>query len=488
MKLPIRVKLFIGMSCLVLLYSGLSLLLNSQYLGTYYLNQKKSLLIETSQFINDNYTGDPADLDDSLEYMETTYGVIIHIIGSDGSFRYNSIQRLLTGNPFNGAPPQRRHSPFVLRAQEQIDAAIKMETLQDPVLRRDYITVERKLPNEDILTLRIPLAAITDSVTIVNHFTILSSIIVILLGSIWTVYYSRRFTRPILELSDIAQAMAHLDFSKRAQHTGGDEIGALGKSLNYLSKQLESAIDELNIKNRQLQADIKRERELDQMRKEFVSNVSHELKTPLALILGYAEGLRENVNADEENKNFYCEVIIDEACKMDKLVKDLLNLAQLEFSGLQLQKSRFNLADLLAQVLRKYQSIFNEQGIRLMTGYEPVLAVCADETKIEQVLVNFINNALQHVNEQKLISLQVQSLADKFRVFVVNSGGQIPAASLEKIWTSFYKADPARAREDGGVGLGLAIVRAIQERHGNLFGTENTEEGVSFWFDIDRAG
>lgn len=225
----------------------------------------------------------------------------------------------------------------------------------------------------------------------------------------------------------------------------------------------------------------------DQMRKEFVYSVSHELKTPLALIQGYAEGLKVNVNEDEDSKNFYCEVIMDEASKMNKLVKELLDLSQMETGYFKLGKRDFKLSDLLERLLSKYQPIFTEKNVLPRVKKQADLLVHADAVRTEQILVNYINNALDHLDASRMLIIKCEKKGEKARGSVFNSGKAIPDESLDKVFNSFYKVDRARTRAYGGTGLGLSIVKAIQELDQNAYGVENRDHGVEFWFEIDLA-
>jgi signal transduction histidine kinase len=239
--------------------------------------------------------------------------------------------------------------------------------------------------------------------------------------------------------------------------------------------------------NRKLLEDIERERRIDEMRREFISNVSHELKTPISLIQGYAEGLKENVNEDEENKNFYCEVIADEAGKMGKLVGELLDLSQIEAGTFKLDKINFEISRLAAKVMEKYKPIFLEKKIDCALEEEPGLIVFADRFRTEQIIVNYLNNAINHVDQKKLINISIKSFQNKARVSVYNSGRPISPELSDKIWESFYKVDKARTRAYGGTGLGLSIVKAIQEMDNNRYGVLNRDGGVEFWFELDMA-
>ncbi|EGO62702.1 ATP-binding protein [Acetonema longum] len=497
MKLSIKTKLYLGMSGLVLLYVGLIWMLTTQYLEDYYLSKKKDLLRQSSQAIAELYTGDPGTIAFTLQRLESDRSVSIRITDIAGITKYSSVYRVINGKPFfpettalpNEASRSRASSQY-LKVNQEVSDQFTLEIQKDTILNREFLVLERRLKNSDLLTLRIHLSTIRESVAIVNQFMGFTAIPVILLGCIWTIIVARRFTNPIIQLKDIAHSMANLDFRQKCRHHSNDEVSDLADSINYLSDQLDLAIRELHLKNQRLTEDIQKERQMDQMRKEFISNVSHELKTPIALISGYAEGLKTNVMDDEDGKNFYCDVIMDEARKMDQLVKDLLNLAQLKSEYFRLDKTVFDIAALVKQVLYKYTAILSEKNVKLsieVKANDNGLLVYADQGKIEQIIVNFIDNALYHINQDKIIALEITPQGEKVRLSVMNSGNPIARHSLDKIWTSFYRADQARPREEGRVGLGLAIVKAIQERHHNGFGAENLEQGVKFWIDLDRA-
>jgi two-component system, OmpR family, sensor histidine kinase VanS len=221
------------------------------------------------------------------------------------------------------------------------------------------------------------------------------------------------------------------------------------------------------------------------MRKGFIANVSHELKTPISVIQGYAEGLKINVIEDEENKNFYCDVIVNEAKKMNQLVKSLLNLSLIDSGSSELEISVFNISELIEELVNKFLPIFNEKQVKLDLTKVRELMVSGDKLMIEQILVNYINNALNHINEKREIIIDTSKNESKARITMFNSGKQIPEEDIDKVWQSFYKVDKARTRAYGGTGLGLSIVAGIQKLHGNSYGVKNVEGGVEFWFDID---
>lgn len=482
MKKSLSFKLFLWISCLGIFFICLSWLLNAGFMEKFYISQKKSMLRENAQKIEEVYRGDPWEIQSVLKRAESELGGYTFIINPRGEIIYSSFF-----DPDNSERPRRSPPfPFVRESVIWINK-YQFEINRDHMSKSEFLTFNYRFDNQDRLTFVVPLAAVAQNVRIVNKFFLFTGIFVIGFGIIIALLFSRKFTRPILNINEVARNMANFDFSRKCLVESNDEIGELAESINVLSEDLEQMIRELNQKNRQLEKDIERERQIDEMRKEFISNVSHELKTPISLIQGYAEGLKVNVNEDEENKNFYCEVIIDEASRMDKMVKELLNLCQLESDFSQLDRSNFDLSCLIERVVDKFHSVFRAKQINLQWEKGEHLFVDADQSRIEQVLVNYLNNAIQYADSEKIINIYTKITGEKVEVSVFNSGNHISQEYLDKIWISFYKVDKARTRFFGGTGLGLSIVRGIMELHQNSYGVENVTGGVRFWFQLDSV-
>jgi signal transduction histidine kinase len=320
---------------------------------------------------------------------------------------------------------------------------------------------------------------------IATRFLAYAGAFVTILASFLMLWYSRRFTKPIEEMSEIAMRMTNLDFEARVTNLPNDEIGQLGNSMNQLSSQLEETISELKSANAELQKDIAQKVKIDEMRKEFLSHVSHELKTPIALIQGYAEGLVDNVNEDPESRDFYCDVIIDEAKKMNTMVQKLMTLNQIEFGQNQVNMERFNITELIHNIVESNQIRFQKKQVKLEYYQTAPVYVWGDEFMIEDVLNNYISNAFNHVVEEGAIRIWIEQDEDKARIWVYNDGNLIPQEELSKIWIKFYKVDKARTREYGGSGVGLSIVAAIMETHGNKYGAVNKIHGPAFYFELE---
>jgi signal transduction histidine kinase len=348
-----------------------------------------------------------------------------------------------------------------------------------------YIELFGTLDNDSYIYIRTNFESMKESVNISNRFLIYVGLCVLVLAVLIMWVVGGSFTRPILELADIAKRISNLDFTARYTGRSKDEIGVLGDSINQLAEQLESNIQELKTANNELKLDIENKIQIDEMRKEFLSNVSHELKTPIALIQGYAEGLLDNISEDKESRDFYCEVIVDEANKMNKMVKKLLSLNQIEFGGYQVAMEHFDITAVIRSVLSSTEILAEQKEAKITFEEDGPVFVWADEYMIEEVVTNYVSNALNHVDGEKQISVKIIQKEDVARICVFNTGACIPEEDIEKIWIKFYKVDKARTREYGGSGIGLSIVSAIMAAHNRACGVINRENGVEFWFEVD---
>ena len=356
---------------------------------------------------------------------------------------------------------------------------------QDPWNQSEYIEMWGQLDDNVNFLIRSPVESIRESVALSNRFLIYVGMgtLIICMGLVW--YFSRRITKPIQELAELSDHMANLDFEAKYTSGGNNEIGELGDNFNRMSQKLEKAISELKQANNSLQQDIEQKEKIEQMRTEFMGNVSHELKTPIALIQGYAEGLKEGVNDDPESRDFYCDVIMDEAGKMNRMVKNLMTLNQLEFGNDKVEFERFNLTELIGGVLQSMDILSQQKDVKLIFREENPVYVWGDEFKIEQVVRNYVSNAYNHVNEEKIIEVKILQEDGLAKVTVFNTGKPIPEEDVPRIWDKFYKVDKAHTREYGGNGIGLSIVKAIMESMHQQYGVKNYDNGVEFWFTLD---
>ena len=348
--------------------------------------------------------------------------------------------------------------------------------------------------NETVFLMTTPIISMKESIDIFNNVLIMLSLIAIFIGSIIIYFTSSRITEPIKELANLSKKMSNLDFDSKYTGKRIDEIGILGNSMNEMNRKLENTIKDLKNANAQLQTDIEQKEKLDNMRKEFVANVSHELKTPIALIQGYAEGLEQGMAKTDEDKAYYLGVIKDEASKMNKMVRELLDLSLLEREVDDLDIRRVNLKELVCQVVGAHELDIEQNKLNIDIDIPDNISVWADEFKLEEVVRNYFTNAMHHVDANKLIKLYVEQIDNnKYRFYVYNSGEQLSDENLVRIWDKFYKTDKARTRAYGGTGLGLSIVKIIADKHKTECGCMNVNEddksgikkGIKFYYDLN---
>lgn len=362
-----------------------------------------------------------------------------------------------------------------------------VQKVYDNRLLDDYIELWGTLNNGNFILIRTPIQGIKDNVHISNTFITYIGIGTLIIGIVAAFVLSSYISRPIKQLSNIAERMSELDFDVKYDGKDKGEIGLLGNSMNNMSKKLEENISQLKAANLELQRDIDKKEKLEQMRTDFLSNVSHELKTPIALIQGYAEGLKEGITDDPESMDFYCSVIMDEAAKMNDMVKRLLTLNQIEFGEDELVMERFDINELVKSVASANELRASQKELKITCDIKDIpLYVWADEYKVEEVITNYISNAINHCCNENIIKVAVGQIdKENVRVSVFNTGKNIPEEDIDHIWEKFYKVDKARTREYGGNGIGLSIVKAIVESMGKKCGVNNLPDGVEFWFDLD---
>lgn len=485
----VRYRLFI-MLCIIIMFLVICLVtINSLVLGKFYIYTKTNTIKDVYNKINDYYA-EPSlkiSLESELKKIAFKNNFDILIKADTNLILFSTNKDFLSSIETITSIKHKQ-----VNDKEDLIYADKNMTIRkiEDNNNLNFILLSGKLINDYNLYIRIPIAPIEESVRISNNTLLIIGMLTILISAFIASFISRKFTDPILQLNDITKKMAKLDFNQKYRISdSNDEINELGKNINTMSDKLENTIKQLRETNLELEKDIEEKSKIDEMRKQFISDVSHELKTPIALIQGYAEGLIENVNTDAESRKFYAEVILDETNKMDDLVKRLLELMKLEYGKRKFNDSKFNLVELIKEVIRKCDMIIEENEIEIVFNENQEVMVYADEFYIEQVITNYLTNAIKNVktvNGEKQIKIMAKDQNEKIRVFVFNTGDNIPEESIDKIWGRFFKLDTSRNRENSGSGIGLSIVKAIQNNYQNEYGITNKPNGVEFYFDINK--
>lgn len=486
MKNSIKAKYVLIFSALLSLTIIACWLVNMLFLGRFYMSRKEAMLKESYarlDYVSNTY-GESSDEFKSIFQMTTernNYDILI----------LDSDMKVLISNVMNNKTLSDKLIGYFLGFTESTEILYKGEryTVQkssDAMHSSDFLELWGVFSNGNLIVIRTPVSSIKDSVYIANLFLMYVGILAIAISIAIVYCVSTSITHPILQLVNISDRMAKLDFEARYEGTDCNEIGLLGEHINKLSETLEATISELKTANIELKNDLERKTEIDEMRKEFLSNVSHELKTPIALIQGYSEGLMDCVNDDEESKNFYCEVIADEANKMNTLVKSLLELNELEFGQNNVNLERFDITEVIKNCSSNIDILLKQNEIKFIFNQSEPIFVWSDEFKVMQVINNYLSNAIHYAKgDEKVVKVDVEKIDGKVRVCVFNTGDPIPEDVIPKLWTKFYKVDKARTREYGGSGVGLSIVKAAMEALNQEYGVINYENGVAFWFEVD---
>lgn len=291
-------------------------------------------------------------------------------------------------------------------------------------------------------------------------------------------FYSRMVARPLLQLNKRAEKIKNLDFSGEQPLQRGDELGNLSKTLFELSSKLGKTLEELNAANTQLKREIEEKRELEQLQKDFFANASHELKTPISIVRGFAEGVRDGIS--EGRQEHYIAVILEESEKMERLVQDMLELQRLELPTARLSKSPVLLSELTEEVLQKLVYRMREKELVAQIVRSEERTVLVDAGKIEQVVLNLLTNAIRHAEPGSTIEIDINGDINHSTYSVHNKGEVIPEPYLQRIWERFFRAEASRDRQSGGTGLGLAIVKRILDLHGCEYKVANQDDGVTF--------
>ena len=484
----VRVRLFLTLCVVVIALVICLIAVNSLVLENFYIYSKTNTIKELYNKINDYYEEPNLDISLETELKKVAFRNNFDIlIKADTDLILFSTNKDFLSNIT--AVESKTKTPFEERKNLLYsDEKMTIRKIDDTSNSLNYILLYGKLDNGYSLYIRIPIAPIEESVRISNTTLVTIGVITILISAFAASVISRKFTKPILQLNDITKKMAKLDFEQKYRiNDSDDEINELGRNINTMSDKLEATIKQLRETNSELEKDIEEKSKIDEMRKQFISDVSHELKTPIALIQGYAEGLIENVNTDDESRRFYAEVILDESNKMDILVKQLLELMKLEYGKREFTDEEFDIVELINEVIRKCNVMLEENQIQVVFDESGPIYAYADDFYIEQVMTNYFTNAIKHakeVNGEKQIKITIQNINNKIRVSVFNTGDKIPEEDLTRVWGRFYKVDDSRNRENSGSGIGLSIVKAIQNNYQNEYGVQNLSNGVEFYFDI----
>lgn len=490
MKYSIKIKMtFLVAVIIIALIGALSAAIF--FLAEPFMLRRQERAMET---LYHSLAGTYSDDAEALEKLTADYeeerSVRVEIFREDGTLIYTSGRKMAEG--FGGA--QENIAPF-----EHPEDGLKHqagEYTADPAVERlghrdEEILVMRGILETEkgtrYVSIQTPVAAISATVSVLQQLILIIAVLAALLGCVAAYFYAARFSRPIAAVSNTAKQVAALDFAYCAEENSTTaEIADLAVSINTMSGQLKSFIDELMAKNRQLAEDNERLAKEEEMRRSFVANVSHDLKSPLAVLGGYAEMLKEHT-AGIDPETCY-DVIIEETAVMSEMIRSMLDVSALENGIKELKKTPLNLSEWLAELMDRERPLLEKKGFQVKSVIAPSLWSEADPDYLERAVLNILQNAEGHTEQGGQIAVMLARGEDGVFLSVFNEGNPIPEEKLHKIWDSFYKADEARTRDEHhNVGLGLYIVKTIVTAHGGACGALNEQSGVRFWIRLPKG-
>lgn len=470
----IRIALIFAVFVLILTVSNVTLLVN------FFSFKEKNTLKEQILVISQLDFSDSQVVKNTIYGINEKYNFDVEIYNSLGNISYTTRgSQMMDFFEQKNDRFQMQHEEMTPVKSEDLGNGIIFETAVRRFDKQEFLLVRKTVDSNLFAEVRVQKQLIANSAAIANEFIVIVAVICFLLSIVWVFIFAKQFSKPISLMNEITNDMSNLDFKRKLNIESKDEIGQLAMSVNELSDSLSKALSDLEETNAKLRDEVELERQLDIMRRGFVANVSHELKTPISIISGYAEGLKLNINP--ESKEQYCNTIIEESQRMNKLVLSILELSRYESGQIPLKCENFDISSLCSQMMTR---IFKGKNIETENNI-PENTICyADVLQIEQVLKSLLENAAVHTQDGGKVTVNCSEENGVYKISVTNTGKPIDNEIMPQIWQSFYRGDASHKRESSRFGLGLSIVAAIMKMHGTNCGVYNTEDGVCFWFEV----
>ena len=481
--IKIRTKLFFMIVAILVICITVISLANSSALHSALTTATTSTLTNVSAEI----TSLP---ENSMTYYFDLYSISVNnnvtleIVDSDGNVTYNSKYGVSAFYSSQFMITSEVESMTLVETVKAFGADTTVDKKYNETTHTDFLVYSSYLNTGDILHVYTSVSQIEKNVEIATNVFNVICILICILMSLLVYTFVARFSKPLEDMNDVTKDMASLNFDRKCKTYGRDEIGELADSINLLSDTLDTTLENLKSTNARLEEDNEHIRALDNARKSFISNVSHELKTPIAVISGYAEGLKLGISTDEATTQEYYEIISNEAARMNRLVIELLELSKLESGTMKLSQEKYDIGEQINGFINRFSLLFNENGITVENNVPVDLVCVADSARIENVINNYIMNAVSHCSGEKIIRISAENVDDNIRITVFNTGEHIADEDVSELWSSFYRADKSHARSGNRFGLGLSIVKAVMELHKKKCGCNNAENGVEFWFEV----
>lgn len=501
MRYSLNKRILFMINLLLLLVFSLLFFTNSIFMGRFYTNHKRQQIISIADTLKKNNYNNIRELG---EKNNLKIEILNEADFSDALLRF-------TRGPFPIPKEEKNRDNF---ENNKYNSKLKKEIIQKNIIGNEdnlYIKVENlsdtrklvefkgkgrenkermiilveKIDDDKYLLINSFIYAIGEALRVTNRFIINTLFIAIILSIIVSIIITKKISKPILEINKVAHDIADLDFSKKLTIHRNDELGDLANSINKMSDSLKNTIENLKVSNERLKQEISKEKQIDKMRREFISNVNHELKTPIALIKGFTEGLKDNI-ASEEDRDYYLDVIEDECNNMDALVQRLLLLSKYE-SEFEIEKNEFDIRNILNDLEKRYKYDLEKKKLKLSIDVDDDFLIIADQKELKIAVDNLLRNAITYTEDENTIEILCEKIENKNIFSMKNPYKEISQEEIEKLWIAFNKEDKARTRKFGGTGLGLSIIAAIMKKHDFSYGALYEDGKMKFYFYEERA-
>lgn len=474
--ISIRTRLFLEVGAVILVAIVFILSLNYFLLPTIYTYDEKQTMKKACKNI-DNYISSNEECSSYIASLEKENSFSIDVYSKEGKPIYVGTDDIFSSG-----------GKVTVSQRKNYEDGSFFEVQTNTKSDKQYIVYGARLSSGGEIEMFSSKEFIDNTARIAIMITTATSVLALLLALLFIYFYTGKFTNPLISMSKVTGKIAEMDFSQKCDFERNDEIGILSSSINYLSDSLNETLEDLSRKNEKLKEDIEKEKNLEKIRKDFISNVSHELKTPISIIRGYSEGAGILLESgDSDSAKAYCDIIVNETEKMNALVYELLELSKYESGNIKIDREEFDIYEMINDYAVGSELKFGENGISFENTVPVGIKAIGDPIKIEMIVNNYISNAISHTDGEKLVRVSCEELDNDYRISVFNTGANISEEDINKIWISFYRADKSRSRSEGRYGLGLSIVSAIQKLHHKEYGVYNTSDGVCFWFDVEKA-
>lgn len=471
----------------------LTFLFQNIFFEEFYLSKKtESLILDVKRFqtMYSYQILNEKSLEDALIAYEEKNNCRIAIFSLDGQLKYLTHY----GSDIDDMKSLADFCSDLLSDKELIAEVLTTNKIQSTIFTNKYSNYKKigviapmslQSENDSLVISVSSVQPIMEASSVIRSFYLYLFIGFLIVAIFLSKIYSKLISKPLINLNKVAKRMSLLDFEAKCDVTSDDEIGSLANTLNFLSSNLENSLQNLKEKNEQLERDIEKERNLENMRKDFVSSVSHDLRTPLGIISGYAEGLKDGIVSGKDTEE-YLKTIIDEATKMNILLTNMLEISKLESDSINLNLESFNIVRLLQGMVKRFTLEFQNRDLSVEFNLPEYAYVKGDILTLEQVVQNLLSNTLKYTPTGNTIYISVYEINSNYLISIENTGVNIPENELENIFAKFYRLDKSRDRSKNSYGLGLATVKRILTLHDSEFSISNTDRGVLFKFTLKK--